>query len=597
MILSELLASYRSGAAHPRKVILELLRTLREDADQAIFIHLLTDAEVEPWLAALDGKDPDSLPLFGVPFAIKDNIDLAGIPTTAACPDFAYTPSVSATVVQRLIDAGAIPLGKTNLDQLATGLVGVRSPYGIPKNPWHPDYIPGGSSSGSAVAVARGFAAFSLGTDTAGSGRVPASFNHLFGVKPTCGLLSTSGVVPACRTLDCVSIFANNAADAAVILRVAAGPDATDPYSRKLPPQPARSWSKGLRVGVPRADQLEFFGDEAAADLFAGAIETARAAGAEIVTIDLAPFLETARLLYEGPWVAERTLTASALLKNNPTALLPVTRTIIEGGLARSATDTFSAFYRLADNKLRTAAVWDTVDAILTPTAGTPYKVADVQADPIKLNSNLGHYTNFMNLLDLAALAIPAGFLPQGMPWGVTLFAPAFTDWHLLEFASRWPVPHPPGARDGAVAAPIKSIAIHPPVPVLEIAVCGAHMDGLPLNHQLTSRGGWFVRATRTAPLYQMVKLPGGPPHRPGLIRRTDGGGGSIEVEIWALPLPSVGSFLAGIPAPLGLGTVQLEDGTSVCGFICEGCAADGALDITKTGGWRTWLASTPPAI
>ncbi|MDB6070623.1 MAG: atzF [Verrucomicrobiales bacterium] len=595
MILSELLASYRSGEKAPRTVVLDLLRALHEDADQAIFIHLLTDAEVEPWLAALDGKDPDSLPLYGVPFAIKDNIDLAGIPTTAACPDFTRTPSVSATVVQRLIDAGAIPLGKTNLDQLATGLVGVRSPYGIPKNPWHPDYIPGGSSSGSAVAVARGFAAFALGTDTAGSGRVPASFNHLFGVKPTCGLLSTSGVVPACRTLDCVSIFANNAADAATILNVAAALDAADPYSRPLPPQPARSWSKGMRLGVPREDQLEFFGNTAAADLFAAAVETARSLGAEIVPIDLTPFLETARLLYEGPWVSERTLTAEPLLKSNPDALLPVTRRIIEGGVARTATDTFSAFYRLADNKLRAARAWTDVDAILTPTAGTPYTVEEVLADPIRLNSNLGHYTNFMNLLDLAALAIPAGFLPQGMPWGVTVFAPAFTDWHLLEFAARWPAPSPPDASAPSSSIHSHTPSIHPPVPVLEIAVCGAHLDGLPLNHQLTSRGGWLVRATKTAPHYQMVKLPGGPPHRPGLIRKTEVDGAAIKVEIWALPLPSVGSFLAGIPSPLGLGTVQLEDGSSVCGFICEGFAAEGALDITHTGGWRAWLGSPRP--
>lgn len=594
MTLTELLASYRSGARTPRGVIAALLQALRADPDQAIFIHLLTDSEIEPWLAALDGKDPASLPLYGVPFAIKDNIDLAGIPTTAGCPAFAYTPAVSATVVQRLIDAGAIPLGKTNLDQLATGLVGVRSPYGVPKNPWHPDYIPGGSSSGSAVAVARGFAAFALGTDTAGSGRVPASFNHLFGVKPTCGLLSTSGVVPACRTLDCVSIFARNAADAATILGIAAAPDAADPYSRALPPQPARSWSRGLRLGVPRADQLEFFGDQAAADLFAAAVETARSLGAEIIPIDLAPFLETARLLYEGPWVAERTLTARQLLESHPEALLPVTRAIIGGGLTRTATDTFSAFYALADNKRRAATIWASVDAILTPTAATPCTVDEVMADPIRLNSNLGYYTNFMNLLDLAALAMPAGFLPQGMPWGVTIFAPAFTDWHLLNFASRWPIPPAPGQPAPPLLADSPA-SIHPPVPVLEIAVCGAHLEGLPLNHQLTSRGGWLVRSAKTAPCYQMVKLPGGPPHRPGLIRRPGSQGASIELEIWALPLPAVGSFLAGIPAPLGLGTVELEDGSSVCGFICEGCAAEGTLDITATGGWRAWLASTQP--
>lgn len=585
MTIVSLLAAYQSGNSTPRSIVEDLLRRLRSDADQAIFIHLLTDSEMEPYLAALDGKDPGSLPLYGVPFAIKDNIDLAGIPTTAACPDFAYTPERSATVVERLIAAGAIPLGKTNLDQLATGLVGVRSPYGVPVNPFHPAYIPGGSSSGSAVAVSRGFAAFSLGTDTAGSGRVPASFNNLIGVKPTCGLLSTTGVVPACRTLDCVSIFANTTEDAALVLNTAAAFDPADSYSRPLPPQPARSWATGLKLGVPQPEQLEFFGNADAAVLFARAVETARAQGAEIIEIDLSAFLETARLLYEGPWVAERYLTAKPLLESNPGALLPVLRQIIGGGAHGTAPDTFSAFYKLAANKRRSAAVWETVDAILTPTAGTIYTKAELAADPIQLNSNLGRYTNFVNLLDLAALALPAGFLPTGLPWGVTIFAPAFTDWHLLDFASRWPSCT---KADGMV--PVNSAPVHPPVPVLEIAVCGAHLSGLPLNHQLTSRGAWLSKTTRTAPVYQMVKLPGGPPHRPGLIRRAEGGA-SIEVEVWAVPLPSVGSFLAGIPAPLGLGKVLLEDGSSVCGFVCEAIAEEGAEDITALGNWRAWLA------
>ena len=585
MEINDLLKSYHTGQSTPRAVITGLLERLRTDADQAIFIHLLTDAEMEPHLAALDGKEPSSLPLFGVPFAIKDNIDLEGIPTTAACPAFAYTPERSATVVQRLIGAGAIPLGKTNLDQFATGLVGVRSPYGVPENPYHPDYIPGGSSSGSAVAVSRGFAAFSLGTDTAGSGRVPASFNNLIGVKPTCGLLSTTGVVPACRTLDCVSIFSNTSADAALVLNIAAAFDSTDAYSRPLPAQPAKSWSTGLRLGVPRADQLEFFGNPDAAILFTGAIETARAGGAEIVEIDLAPFLETARLLYEGPWVAERYLTSKPLLESNPGALLPVTREIIAGGARGTAASAFAAFYQLQENKRRSAAVWETVDAILTPTAGTIYTKAELAAEPIKLNSQLGRYTNFMNLLDLAALALPAGFLPAGLPWGVTFFAPAFTDWHLLDFARRWPS----YSRDAAPSPAPPSTPVHPPVPVLEIAVCGAHLSGLPLNHQLTSRGAWLVKTTKTAPVYQMVKLPGGPPHRPGLIRRAQSGG-AIEVEVWAVPLPAAGSFLEGIPAPLGLGKVQLGDGSTVCGFVCEAIAADGAEDITALGSWRNWL-------
>jgi len=585
MNLPRLRADYLSRATTPRAVISGVLKALREDPDQAIFIHILTDSEIEPLLARLETVAPDSLPLFGVPFAIKDNIDLAGVPTTAACPAYAYTPETSATVVQRLIAAGAVPLGKTNLDQFATGLVGMRSPYGVPLNPFHPDYITGGSSSGSAVAVARGLAAFSLGTDTAGSGRVPAAFNNLTGLKPTCGLVSTSGVVPACRSLDCVSIFANTPADAAQVLEIAAAFDPTDDYSRPLPGQPPRSWSGGIRLGVPPVEQLEFFGNDGAAALFASATETARSAGAEIVEIDLTPFLETARLLYEGPWVAERYLTAGPLLESDPEAVLPVIRQIIGAGRTGTATSAFRAAYQVAASKRRTAPVWETVDAILTPTAGTIYTKAGLAADPITLNSNLGRYTNFMNLLDLAALALPAGFLPSGLPWGVTIFAPAFSDWHLLDFARHWPV----WQADGTVLPPPGGPAVHPPVPALDIAVCGAHLSGLPLNHQLTSRGAWLVQATQTAPVYQMVKLPGGPPHRPGLIRRATGGGG-IEVEIWAVPLPAVGSFLAGIPAPLGLGQVLLADGTSVCGFVCEAIAAERAEDITALGSWRAWL-------
>ena len=587
MNIPHLHSDYASGAATPRSVIAELLQRLRADEDQAIFIHLLSDAEIEPYLANLEGQDPSLLPLFGVPFAIKDNIDLAGIPTTAACPEFACTPGRSATVVGRLIAAGAIPLGKTNLDQLATGLAGVRSPYGVPVNPFHPDYIPGGSSSGSAVAVSRGFAAFSLGTDTAGSGRVPASFNNLIGVKPTCGLLSTTGVVPACRTLDCVSIFANTTEDAALVLNTAAAFDPADSYSRSLPPQPARSWTKGLKLGVPKADQLEFFGNQDAAKLFAQAIETARRCGADIIEIDLTPFLETARLLYEGPWVAERYLTAKPLLDSNPDALLPVIRQIVSGGARATGPDTFSALYKLADTKRRSAVVWETVDAILTPTAGTIYTLAELNAEPIRLNSNLGRYTNFMNLLDLAALALPAGFLSTGMPWGVSIFAPAFTDWHLLDFARRWPT----YSKANGMAW-VESDPVHPPVAVLDIAVCGAHLSGLPLNHQLTSRGAWLVKSAKTAPVYQMVKLPGGPPHRPGLIRRSSGGA-SIEVEVWAVPLPAVGSFLAGIPAPLGLAQLLLDDGSCVCGFVCEAIAAEGADDITSLGSWRAWLGQS----
>jgi allophanate hydrolase len=384
----------------------------------------------------LEGRDPASLPLYGIPFAIKDNIDLAGIPTTAACPDYAYTPQISATVVQQLIDAGAIPLGKTNLDQFATGLVGARSPYGACRNSIDPDYISGGSSAGSAVAVALGMASFSLGTDTAGSGRVPAAFNNLLGHKPSCGLLSTSGVVPACRTLDCVSIFALNAADAAAVLDVAQGYDAVDPYSRRAMPGKPVLGSK-FRFGVPHDGQLEFFGNPETPGLFGAAVERLRSLGGEAVSIDFSPFLETARLLYEGPWVAERYAAIREFIETRPDALFPVTRQIISGAGKFTAVDTYAALYRLKALQRRTETVWDDIDVLFTPTAGTIYRVSEVEAEPLRCNSNLGYYTNFMNLLDLSAVAVPAGFQTNRLPFGVTLAAPAFSDGMLLELADR----------------------------------------------------------------------------------------------------------------------------------------------------------------
>ncbi len=557
MKICALLAAYRSGEASPRSVIAAILPYL--DADPAIWISRFSDEELLARADDLAASDPASLPLFGVPFAVKDNIDVAGLPTTAACPAFSFEPTADAPVVRALRAAGAICIGKTNLDQFATGLVGVRSPYGVPANPFGADFIPGGSSSGSAVAVAKDFVAFSLGTDTAGSGRVPAAFNNLYGWKPTRGLLSTRGVVPACRSLDCVSVFANSAEDLETVSRIVASFDPEDPFARDLPLLPPHPL---LRIGIPKESQLEFFGDAAYAQLWTEAIRSLEARALQLVEVDIAPFLDAARLLYEGPWVAERFLATKDFLATD--VMHPITRSIIEKGREGSAADAFAAQYRLADLKRQSEPVWESIDALCLPTAGTIYKLAEVEADPIGTNSRLGYYTNFLNLLDLCGLAVPAGFRPDGLPFGITFVAPAFEDKSLLALA---------GASPDAAGT-------------IDIAVCGAHMGGLPLNHQLTSRRGVFVRSARTAPSYRMFALD---EKRPGLVRVAEGGA-SLELEIWRLPESEAGSFLANIPSPLGLGRVFLADGSETCGFLCEAISATDKPDITSHGGWRAWL-------
>jgi allophanate hydrolase len=434
--IAMLRTAYREGSLIPAQLVEQIDARISTEDSHNVWIRRLTRSEMLAYARKLEGRDPVSLPLYGIPFAIKDNIDLAGVPTTAACPDYAYTPDKSAAVVQKLLDAGAIPMGKTNLDQFATGLVGARSPYGAGRNAFDPDFISGGSSAGSAVAVALGMASFSLGTDTAGSGRVPAAFNNLVGHKPTCGLLSTTGVVPACRSLDCVSIFALNAADAANVLDEVQSYDPEDPYSRHAMPG-ADLLGNSFKFGVPRNDQLEFFGNPDTPELFRSAVQRMQALGGQPVTIDFAPFLETARLLYEGPWVAERYAAIREFIETKPKALFPVTRQIISGATKFSAADTYAALYRLKALQRRNEGVWDGIDVLLTPTAGTIYTLAEVEAEPVKCNSNLGYYTNFMNLLDLSATAVPAGFQSNGLPFGVTLCAPAFSDGMLLELGAR----------------------------------------------------------------------------------------------------------------------------------------------------------------
>lgn len=568
---------YLAGELHPLDVMRDIIARIGDDPHH-VWIHRLLLEEIEKYVTALQDKDPAELPLYGIPFAIKDNIDLAGAPTTAGCAEYAYRPQRHATVVQRLIEAGAIPVGKTNLDQFATGLNGSRSPYGACRNAIDPDYISGGSSSGSAVAVALGLVSFSLGTDTAGSGRVPAAFNDLVGVKPTRGWLSTRGVVPACRSLDCVSIFAQDTTDAATVLSVATGLDEEDAYSRQAL---AHGFDFGraetFRFGVPRADQLQFFGNQDAAALFAKSCLALQAIGGQKVEVDFAPFLAAARLLYEGPWVAERYAAIREFFDAYADAIHPVVREIIAGAKKFSAADTFDAVYKLEALRHEAAKTWQKIDCLVTPTAGTIYRIKEMEADPIRLNANLGYYTNFMNLLDCAAVAVPAGFQQDGLPFGITLVAPAHQDLPLLHLAERY-------SQGGQVAAPMGVATGR-----VRIAVCGAHLEGLPLNHQLTSRGAHLVARTHSSPDYKLYALPGGPPYRPGMVRVAEGGS-AIAVEVWEMAAREFGSFVAGIPAPLGIGTLTLADGTSVPGFICEQYAVQTAEDITHFGGWRAYL-------
>ncbi len=584
-------AAYAAGTLTPTALAEDILRRTALDPNR-VWIQRLSDAAIRSFALALEGRDPASLPLYGIPFAIKDNIDLAGVPTTAGCREYAYTPAKHAGVVQRLIDAGAIPIGKTNLDQFATGLNGTRSPWGACRNAFNPDYISGGSSSGSAVAVALGYCSFSLGTDTAGSGRVPAAFNNLVGHKPSLGWLSSTGLVPACRSLDTISVFALSAEDAEAVMNAAAGFDAADAFSR---PVQGHGFDFGsaatFRVGIPRQAQLNFFGNAEAERLFGEAVARIRSLGGECVEFDLQPFLDTAKLLYEGPWVAERYAAIRDFFDANPEAPLPVIREIVGGSRRWSAADAYAQGYRLKTYKRQCDALLAAVDCVLLPTAGTVYTIAELEADPIRLNANLGWYTNFMNLLDYAATAVPAGFQNDGLPFGVTLFAQRDQDGPLLRLAARMQrgAVATAGATEQAVPAPWDAPRL--PDGQVRVAVCGAHLSGLPLNVQLTSRGGRLVAPVQSAPEYKFYALPGGPPYRPGMVRVTEGGG-AIDMEIWELPAREFGSFVAGIPAPLGIGMVKLTDGGWVQGFVCEAAATEGAEDITGFGGWRAYLAT-----
>lgn len=596
LTISYLHQAYKETSLTPRELVESILKRSEEYTDHNIWIRQLSIHELDPYLKKLESKSVDDLPLYGVPFAIKDNIDLAGIPTTAACAAFENTPQKSAFVVEQLINAGAIPIGKTNMDQFATGLVGVRSPepWGACKNSFNKDYISGGSSSGSSVAVALGLASFSLGTDTAGSGRVPAAYNNLIGLKPSKGLLSMTGVVPACRSLDCVSIFALTTDDANTVLEQAATYDKADQYAREMPfDNNIRQYgmpNESFTFAVPKADQLKFFGNNSAQSLFEDSVEKMQIIGGIKKEIDFTLFLDAAKLLYEGPWVAERYVAIEDIIQNKADELLPVIKTIIGSAEGKTAMDAFKAEYKMQEYRAASKKVLKDFDFLLTPTTGTIYTIAEVNADPIVLNSNVGYYTNYMNLLDCACVAVAGGFLDNGLPWGISLVSSAMTDRKLLSFANKWQQYlklKPGNVQYNLNESTAPEISYANTIPVI---VCGAHLQGLALNWQLTERGATFQEATTTSSAYRMYVIDG-ELKRPGLIR-DDKNGTGISVEIWNVPKSEFGDFVANIPGPLGIGKVETQNGRWLPGFICENYAIENAEEISGLGGWRQYLSS-----
>jgi len=595
--LAAILADHASGACAIRDTVAAAYAHLRAHDDPAMFIALRPEADALAEADRLQAEGRRGRRLWGALVAVKDNIDVAGLPTTAACPAYAYQPADDSAVVARLRAEGAIVMGKTNLDQFATGLNGSRSPYGVPRNTLNAGLAPGGSSSGSACAVAAGVAPIALGTDTAGSGRVPAGLQNIVGLKPSLGLLPTTGVVPACRTLDCVSVFALTVEDAWLALEVMAGPDAGDPFSRAMPLGALAGPPPAIRIAVPNAADLDFGGDAGAERSFSEAVARLEALGIAAAPIDMTPFREAARLLYDGPWVAERWLTIADLLARDADAILPVIRQVISGRPLPDAAQTFAARYRLAELAQAARAAMAGFDALMVPTFPRPATLAELAADPVGANSRLGAYTNFVNLLDMCALAVPASLDAAGIAAGVTFIAAAGRDAALAAVGRIFHAAA--GLPLGATGLPMPPT---PPLPTtappgtIELAVVGAHLSGMPLNAELTTRGASFVREAETAPDYRLFALPGGPPFRPGLVRVAAGEGGPIKVEVWALPSASFGEFVAAIPSPLGIGALTLADGTRPKGFLCEAIATAGAADVTGFGGWRAYVASLTKA-
>jgi allophanate hydrolase len=544
------------------------------------------------WIARCDVplRGSASGPLQGLTFAVKDNIDVQGIRTTAGCESFAYLPTHHAEVVRKLLNAGASLLGKTNLDQFACGLNGTRSPWGAVPNAFDARYVSGGSSSGSAYVVATAQVDFALGTDTAGSGRVPAGLNNIVGLKPSKGLISTRGVVPAARSVDCVSIFSRDVALAVEVLKVAVGDDPQDPFSRSLL-MSEEPWPVKFRFGVP--DVLEFFGDRQAENAFNQAIDRMKSLGGVLTKVNFKPFAAVADLLYESALVAERYEAIQHFYDEHTDHVLEPVRTIIGQGRRYSAADLFRAQTLLKSLDKQTRQAWQTMDVMLVPTAPTHYTIEAMRADPLALNRHLGYYTNFVNLLDYAALSVPSSLRADGLPFGITLIGLAGSDLRLAELGQRY---HgSTGLLQGATniplpaSSPICAVASHK---TLTIAVVGAHLSGMPLNGQLIERGARLVEVTKTSSEYKLFVLPDSVPPKPGLLRVAKDEGHPIAIELWEIPLAQYGSFVSLIPAPLGIGTLTLMDGRQVQGFVCESLAVQGALDISHLGGWRTYVQS-----
>jgi allophanate hydrolase len=599
LTIEDYTTAYSDGVVKAREHLIAVwqqLQSMRSApvSDTAI-IYLPSLQQIQILIDQLDVMDPNRCPLWGVPFVVKDNIDIQGWPTSAACPEFTYVAIEHAAVVHALIQAGAVPIAKANLDQFATGLVGTRSPYGWVPNAFSDAHISGGSSSGSASVVARGLVPFSLGTDTAGSGRIPAAFNNLVGTKPTPGRFSMAGVVPACRSLDCVSIMTLTVADAAIVSRVLANFSDEQPQPRfhVSIAQPIFAFPQTLRVGIP--DDLTLT-DEQYATLFADCIDVLPSLGSvECVKINMSDLHAVAQLLYEGPWVAERLITAQTCIDYEVSGLDPIVQQIISQGQDFSALQTFSAVYRLKELAAQIESIWQKIDVMLVPSAPTLPLYSEVCADPVRVNSDLGIYTNFVNLLGWAAVATPAGFTPAGLPFGVTWLAPGGSDEALLELASRFSAKRrlPLGRHlRGATSLDHPHLPSMTEPPMLHshrIAVVGAHLSGMPLNGQLQAVGARLSDVTTTRAHYRLYHLPNTTPPKPGLVR-VDHGGASIALEVYDVPCWAVSFFLQQIPSPLGLGKIELANGQWVTGFICEPVALTGATDITDYGGWRAYM-------
>lgn len=583
--ISTIHAAYRAGTLTPVDLAEALLARIDAYDDPAVFITRVPAETVLVEAAALDIANLGKMPLFGIPFVVKDNIDAAGLPTTAGCPGFSYTPERDAAAVARLRAAGAILLGKANLDQFAAGLNGTRSPYGAPRSVFNRDYVSGGSSSGSAVAVGGGLAVFSLGTDTAGSGRVPAAFNNLVGLKPSVGRIAASGVVPACQTIDCISIFANSAADAMRVLAAAQGPDVGDPYSRAiadvaLPEVP--------RVGFLRMEDRDFAGDEASAALYETALARAAALGWELEAFDYRKLRALAATLYGSAYVAERLSAIAPFYARSPEALHPVLQTIMGGAARYSAADAFKALHEIQALKQQAAPIIAQFDCLLLPTAPTIFTVDQMLSAPIEANATLGIYTNFVNFMDLAAISFPAGFRRDGMPFGVSLIGPCGSEAALAAYGER--LHEASGAGSGKSRAKPSARLPLQAQSGIKLVVAGAHLSGMVLNHELTALGGHLCQVTETAREYRLYAL-GTTPRKPGLVRVPENGA-KIAVELWELSAENFGRFVATLPAPMGIGKVTLADGTTHPGFFCEAHILQGALDITEFGGWRAYQAS-----